>query len=351
MKYKFYTTSEKAWVAMLEVIRQAQKSIYLESFILSDDERTHNFFETLKERARAGVQVKIIADRAGHLFWGSFDKASFEKAGIEVLFFTRWFYHTHRKILIVDESIAFIGGVNISGAYANWLDLHIRIAGVFVRQLLRSYAKIYALAGGEDPALLRLRYRSGQPSKFRTTLYKTKLWLIERWPLKGRSAFKDYYKKKCAEAGKSIVIATPYFLPHPWLIRALKKAAKRGVKIEIIIPRKTDNIFADPLHRVLAHSMSYAKFLFLPEMNHAKVLLMDDREGLIGSNNIDARSFDYNLEASVIFQRKDMVGDLKKILETWKKTAFSIEAIEKNYRWTISRVILRWIAKILQPIL
>ncbi len=336
---------------MLEAIRQAKKSIYLESFILSDDERTHNFFETLKERARAGVRVKIIADRVGHFFWGSFDKDSFEKAGIEVLFFTRWFHRTHRKLLIIDEDVAFTGGVNIRGVFADWLDLHVRISGIFVRQLLRSYAKIYALSGGRDLTLLKLRYRGGQPSKFHTALYRTKLWLIERWPLKGRSAFKDYYKKKCAEAQKSIVIASPYFAPRPWLVKSLKKAARRGVKIEIIIPRKTDNVFFDPLHRILAHSMSYINFLFLPGMNHAKVLLVDDREGLIGSNNIDALSFDYNLEASVIFQRKDMVGDLKKILETWKKTSLSIEAIEKDYRWTIWRIILHWLARILQPLL
>ncbi len=335
---------------MLETIHQAKKSIYLESFILSDDHRTHYFFETLRKKALEGVRVKIVIDRVGSFFYGSIDQDKFEKAGAEVLFFRRWFYRTHRKVLIVDNEVAFLGGVNVRGEYANWLDLHMRIDGLLVRQLLKSFAKIYALAGGKEQ--LVSNRKKGQPSKARSALYRAKTWLIERWPIRGKSALKDYYKKKCAEAQKSIVIVTPYFLPHQWLLRSLKAAAKRGVKIEVLIPKKTDIGIINTFHRIIAYSLrDHVSVLFIPEMNHAKVLLMDDREGLIGSNNIDARSFDYNLEASLIFQRKDMVGDLKKILEVWKKTALPIETIEKDYRLTITRVILRWIAKILQPIL
>ncbi|TSC89715.1 MAG: phospholipase D [Parcubacteria group bacterium Gr01-1014_3] len=335
---------------MLETIHQAKRSIYLESFILSDDDRTHYFFEALRKKAAEGVRVKIVIDRVGSFFFGSIDKDKFEKVGAEILFFRRWFYRTHRKVLIVDDEVAFLGGVNIRGEYANWLDLHMRLDGLLVRQLLKSFAKIYALAGGKEQ--LVSNRKKGQPSKARSVLYRAKTWLIERWPIRGKSALKDYYKKQCFGAQQSIVIVTPYFLPHQWLLKSLKSAAKRGVKIEVLIPRKTDISFFNVFHKIIAYSLKdYIRVLFIPEMNHAKVLLVDDKEGLIGSNNIDARSFDYNLEASVIFQRKDMVGDLKKILETWKKTALPIEAIEKDYRLTITRVILRWIAKILQPIL
>lgn len=335
---------------MLETIRQAKRSIYLESFILTDDERTHYFFETLRNKALEGVRVKIVIDRVGSFFFGSIDKEKFEQAGAEVLFFRRWFYRTHRKVLIVDDETAFLGGVNVRGEYANWLDLHMRMDGLLVRQLLKSFAKIYTLSGGKEQLIPNRK--KGQPGKARSVLYKAKTWLIERWPIRGKSAFKDYYKKKCAEAQKSIVIVTPYFLPHAWLLKSLKLAARRGVKIEVLIPRKTDIRIVNTLHKIIAYSLKDSvRLLFIPEMNHAKVLLVDDREGLIGSNNIDAQSFDYNLEASVIFQRKDMVGDLKKILETWKNTALPIEAIEKDYRLTITRMILRWIAKILQPIL
>ncbi len=350
MKYRFYTTSEKAWIAMLEAIRQAKHSIYLESFILTDDHRTHYFFEALRQKANEGVRVKIIIDRVGSFFFGSINKEKFEKAGVEVLFFHRWFYRTHRKVLIVDDALAFLGGVNIHGSYADWLDLHMRIDGLLVRQLLKSFAKIYALAGGKEQLIPNRK--KGQPSKTRAVLYKAKTWLIERWPIRGKSVLKDYYQKKCAEAQKSLVIVTPYFLPHAWLLKSLKSAARRGVKIEVMIPKKTDIGIINTLHRIIAYGLKdYIRILFIPEMNHAKVLLVDDQEGLIGSNNIDAQSFDYNLEASLIFQRKDMVGDLKKILETWRKIALPVEIIEKDYRLTITRVILRWLGKIFHPFL
>ncbi len=347
MKYKFYTTSEKAWTAMLQDIREAKHCIYLESFILTDDSSTHIFFEVLKERARQGVRVKIIIDRVGDLWFGSINRKEFEEAGAEVLFFNRWLYRSHRKILIIDELVSYIGGVNVRGEYADWLDLHIRLTGRLVRSLLRSFSRVYSIAGGRDAVILNLRKR--KLPKARAGLYKAKSWFIENWPVKGKSVLRYYYKKKCAEARKSITIVTPYFVPHRWLIRSLRAAASRGVKIEVIVPEKTDMFIANIAHRVFADSLKdILTTLFIPEMNHAKVLLIDDREGLVGSNNIDAQSFDFNLEASISFKRKDMVGDLRTILQHWKKSAvpFSPSAPMRWYYY-----FLGFFIRIIQPIL
>jgi len=340
MKYKFYTKSEKAWVAMLQDIKEAKHSIYLESFILTDDSSTHNFFEVLKEKARQGVMVKIIIDRVGNLWLGSINRKEFEEAGAEMLFFNRWFYHSHRKILVIDESVAYIGGVNVGGAYANWLDLHVRLTGKLARSLSKSFSRVYGIAGGQDPAILNIRKQRKLP-KARTGLYKAKSWLIEHWPIKGKSALRYYYKKKCAEAKKSITIVTPYFIPHRWLIRSLRAAANRGVKIDVFIANIAHRVFADSLKGILT-------IYFIPEMNHAKVLLIDNRDGLVGSNNIDAQSFDFNLEASISFRRKDMVGDLRTILERWKKLAvpFNPHALLRWYYY-----FLGFFIRIIQPIL
>ncbi|MEK7192407.1 MAG: phosphatidylserine/phosphatidylglycerophosphate/cardiolipin synthase family protein [Patescibacteria group bacterium] len=346
MKYKFYTTSEKAWLAMLENIKDAKHSVYLESFILTDDSQTHNFFETLKQKAQSGVKVKIIVDQVGNLWAGSINKMEFEKAGAEVLIFNRWFYRTHRKILIVDEEVGFIGGVNIKGEYADWLDLHLKVTGRIVRSLLKSFSRIYHLSGGKDNLLLSLRKHSNTRAAF----YKAKLWLIERWPLRGKSALRHYYKKKCAETVNSIVIVTPYFTPHRWLISALHRAAKRGVKVDVILPKRTDVWLSDAANYTYADVLSNdLKFWFIPEMNHAKVLLVDNREGLIGSNNIDAQSFDINLEASVVFRRKDMVGDLMKIVDRWRKMAIPFENLRHQLKWY--HRFFGFFVRLLQPIL
>src|SRR3989344_4415982 len=349
MKYKFYRTSEQAWHAMFEAVREAKKTIYLESFILTDDPITHHLFETLKNKAREGLRVKIIVDRVGHLWYGSVNKDDFEAAGAEVLFFNRWFYRSHRKILVIDGATAFLGGVNVRGEYAKWLDLHVRLTGLLVRSLLHSFCRVYALAGGRDPAILEI-LRSAKVPKARKVLYRAKSCLIEHSPIKGRGVLRDYYRKKCGEAKKNIIIVTPYFIPHRWVVRVLRAAARRGVKIEVIIPSQTDTWLADQAHRVFAPDFQdFISFYFLPEMNHAKVLLIDEREGMIGSNNLDARSFDFNLEASISFQRKDMIGDLKTILETWKKAAIPFVAAAYKKRWY--DFLIRALVDILRPIL
>lgn len=348
MKYRLFTKSETAWHAMHEDIKAAQKSIYLESFILTDDSYTHNFFSSLKKKAKEGVRIKIIVDKVGDFWYGSINKKEFEEAGVEVIFFKRWFYRSHRKVLIIDDKIAYLGGVNIRREYANWVDLHVRLTGLLVKSALLSFRRVYELAGGKDPEILNLKKMPLR--KARHSLYKAKAWFIEHWPFRGKSALRDYYKKKIRHAQKQITIVTPYFIPHRWLIKAIHAAFQRGVRVEVLIPRKTDVGIINAAHRIFVHQLGeFINFYFLSEMNHAKVLLVDEQEGLVGSNNIDALSFDTNLEASVIFQRKDIVGNIRHILEGWKKSA--IPASKESLPLSWFDRILRPIIGIIQPFL
>lgn len=319
---------------MLEEIKRAKKSIYIESFILTEDPITKDFFEVLKQKAREGLKVKIVIDRMADVWYGSVNKEEFKNSGAELLFFNRWwFYRTHRKILIIDEEVAFLGGVNVSGQYAKWLDLHLRVTGILAKNLLHSFIRVYELSGGKDKAVIGLK-KTKKTFKAHAAIYKAKTWIIERWPLKGKSELKKYYLKKIREAQSKIFFVTPYFFPHRWLLKALREAAKRGVKIEVIVPEHTDIWLTNIAHRVFVKSLrNIINFFFIHEMIHAKVLLIDEQEGLVGSNNIDAQSFDFNLEAAVVFNRKDMVGDLKKILQRWKSEATPGERINHYNRW------------------
>lgn len=333
---------------MLEAVGGAQKSIYLESFILTDDSETHHFLEVLKNKAKQGIRVKIVIDRAGSFWFGTIDRQAFSEAGVEVLTFNRLLNHSHRKLLVVDEEIGFIGGVNLRGEYADWLDLHLRVTGVFVKRLRSSFAKIYYLSGGRDEEVLK--FRKWKFKEVDASIYKAKTWLLERWPFHGRRALINYYKKKCAEAKNKITIVTPYFVPQRWLFRALKKAVKRGVKIEVIMPGKTDVAVINLAHRYIAQALSpIISFFFMKEMNHAKVLLVDEHEGLVGSNNVDAQSFDFNLEASVVFQRKDMVGDLKNILEKWRQQSIPFSELGLRRHWHDK--ILEYLVSFIYPVL
>lgn len=307
---------------MLAAIKSAQKSIYWECYILLDNTPTHNFFDLLRQKARQGLKVKIIADALGSFWLSRETVAGLTAAGAEILFFNHllswwdwrrfrhwWFSRNHKKILIVDEKIGFIGGVNIDEKFRCWLDLHVRVTGLIVRALIRSFARSYRLCGGGD-----FLYKP------KTKFVNRKIRFFDYRPLRKNPLLKKYYLDHLASARKKIIMATPYFAPSWWLLKSLINASRRGVKIEIILPDISDNLLADVANHFFAYLLSFFKidFYFTSSMIHAKSLLVDDREGMVGSNNLDFQSFDYNAESSLVFRHRRMIKDLKKILEKWK---------------------------------
>mgnify|MGYP001568114928 CR=1 FL=1 len=357
MNYTFYTNSVAAFDGMQEALRVAITSIYWESYIFIDDVATHRFLDLLKEKATQGVSVKIVLDSVGSFQFFNAMQRDLASCGIELLFFNPllpwrnpyrlrrwWFLRTHRKLLIIDGRVGFIGGVNIGKHYAGWHDLHLRLEGVFVRRFVVSFARSYRLSGGRDRLLLPSR-NNVDPASFMNILF------LDHSPFGGRSYLRRVYKAHCMAATRRIVIVTPYFVPHRWLMRALQRAIRRGVAVEVIMPKTTDSRLlnlANAVCRELGARRGIMFFLF-PEMIHAKALLVDDREGIVGSNNIDALSFDYNLEASVSFSDEHMVGDLRTIIETWKQASTRYYPHAKKKSWYERALIL--LVKLLQPIL
>lgn len=344
-KHQFYTNSESAWSAMLGAIKQARKSIYWEIYIFEDDTSSeYNFFKALSEKARRGVDVRIVLDGFGSMGLGSNTVAKLRESGVEVLFFNSWFRRIHRKVLIVDEEIAFLGGVNVGEKYIKWLDLHLGLMGKgIVRSLLKSFSRSYFYSGGSDPRLLSLRKES--------RVRKTEIWLLENFPWMGKLMLRPYYMEQIARATDRIVLVTPYFIPHRWLITSLATAMGRGVSVEVIIPQRTDVGFINFANHVFVSSLNKTgiKFYLTKNMIHAKAILVDDKIGLVGSNNIDALSFDFNAEAGISFEKKEMINDLKNIIDIWKDDSVLFQHSGKSDTWyyKIAEKIIRFI----QPIL
>lgn len=258
MKYKFYTTSEKAWRGMLVALKEARHSIYWESYIFYPDvegyEVTKDIFNTLLEKSRAGVTVKVIADYWGSFFFNNRARALLEESGAEVLFFRghRFFGRNHKKILVIDERTAFIGGVNLAERHRHWLDLHLRLEGAVVGYLLRSFIKSYELSDG--------RVKITPPT---SKLAALKVKFIDHWPLKKRRAFKNHYKKACWSAECSIVITTPYFVPHPWLVKIIHRAVDRGLRIDILLPKKADWFLLNWANYIFASLVYKPELIFI----------------------------------------------------------------------------------------
>jgi cardiolipin synthase len=316
MRYKFFTNSEQAWRAMFKDIQGAKESIYLEMYVFTNDMVQYDFLALLKEKAKNGLRIRIILDSLGSSELGKAAIAELRGSGVELLFQSYFFYRTHRKVLVVDGKRAFIGGVNISQQFRFWNDLVLEIKGKrLVQHIIRSFSKVYIQSGGTDKIILS----QNKP----IILDKTRTWLVEHSPMKKKFNLKKVYKENLSEAKESVVLVTPYFMPRRWLIVALHHAVLRGVKVEVLVPKVTNHFWADRVGYFFMYKLSKLgiNFLLQPGMNHAKVMLIDSKEGIVGSQNLDFLSFDFNNEIGVFLKDASTIKKLSLIVAGWSKDA------------------------------
>lgn len=315
MQYKFFTSSEATWQAMYETMKLSTESIYLEMYIFQDDMEKFNFVNLLKEKAKQGLRVRVILDSFGSSKLSQNAINSMKETGVELLFMSYLFHRAHRKILVVDNTVAFIGGVNFHQTAKMWNDLVVKVKGAFVKRIVKSFSKSYIECGGKDPLILSERNK--------TFLHKTHIWLVEHFPHRKKYFLKRIYKKYLDEAGEYVVFVTPYFMPKRWFVVLLHQAILRGVKVDILVPKRTDHSLIDRVNYFYIDKLAKlgVNFFLEPGMNHAKVLIIDKKEGIVGSNNLDFLSFELNAELGIFFGDLATVGKLVDIVDRWKKEA------------------------------
>ncbi len=175
MKYLFYTTSESAWEGLYKTMQSATASIYMEMYIFVDDTpQAKDFISLLAEKARHGVRVRVVLDWFGSFGLSGSAQKKLRSAGVELLFFKKILRRLHHKIVIVDEKVGFLGGVNIHKSARLWDDLLVRLEGPIVNSLTKSFRRIYKLCGGKD-------YKIGHQKK-EAILGATRIWLFEHIP-------------------------------------------------------------------------------------------------------------------------------------------------------------------------
>ena len=327
MNYKFFTNSEKAWKVMFETIANAKKSIYLEMYIFQDDMKEFNFFNLLKEKAKQGLKVKLILDSFGSADLNNGAVSELEETGIEVLSLSYLLHRMHRKVLVVDERIAFIGGVNFYQKSKFWNDLMVKIKGNLVKKVVISFIKSYLNAGGKDSTL------TSKDNKFAETKIDT--WIIEHSPVKKKFHLKRVYKKYLSRAQESIVLVTPYFIPKRWLSAILHQAVLREVNVEVLVPQSTDHFIVDRVNYFYIYKLSKlgVKFFLERKMNHAKAIIIDKKEAMVGSQNLDFFSFDFNSEVGIFFKDLEAVSKLCYITKEWKRDAVLFDYKTYKPRW------------------
>lgn len=166
---------------------------------------------------------------------------------------------------------------------------------------MKSFAKSYTEAGGKDPLIV--------DTKNKISLEKVNAWVVEHSPFRNIFNLRRIYQKHLNSAQKRIILVTPYFTPKRWLRALLHQAVLRGVTVEVLVPAHTDHAIINRINYFYMHHLAQLgiKFYLESQMNHAKVMIIDTDEGLVGSQNLDVLSFEFNSEIGVFFQDKEVV--------------------------------------------
>ena len=309
---------------MLRAIRGAQKTVTFETFVFEKGEVAQEFVDALAERARAGVKVHVILDAVGARKSNCYDPI-LREAGVELERFHHIFYwdirrfnfRTHRKLLVVDGKAGFIGGVGIADEWAgnadspeHWRDTHYKIEGPTVAELQGAFCANWlkthhALLVGE--AYFPVLASVGQ----------VEANLFYSSPSRGRLAVPLMYQMAINSARRSVVIENPYFVPDKNLLKSLVAAARRGVKVQIVLPgRHIDSKLARRASRKRWPKLLEAGieiYEFQPTMIHSKLLIVDELFTSVGSANFDYRSLSINDEANLNVLNEKFAAEQKKI--------------------------------------
>jgi cardiolipin synthase len=297
--------------AMLAAIRDAKRTINLEFYIYWDGEVGRKFAEALAERARAGVQIKVILDAVGSAHMSQSLVDFMTRNGIDVEWYhpMRWYtisrlnHRTHRKLLIVDGRIGFSGGVGIADdwlgdadAKNHWRDTVARVEGPVVTQMQSAFMDNWIKSRGELLTGLDYFPTAGAAGPHLTQIVKSS-------PAEGSSTVKLLYIISIVSAVKSIYISNAYFVPDIDTLRALEGAVRRGVDVRVIVPGEDSDVpivrQASRWHYELLLRRGIRIFEYQPTMMHAKTMVVDGAWSTIGSSNFDDRSFRLNDEVNI----------------------------------------------------
>ncbi len=303
--------------AMLAQIESARSSVRLEIYIFSPERLGVEFREALTRAARRGVRVRVLVDALGSArlpsgFWDPLIEAGGEARQFNPLTLKRLGIRNHRKLLVCDELVAFVGGFNIApeyegdGVVSGWCDLGVRLTGIMAPELARAFDAMYSRAEFKHKRFLPLRL--GMRKKF----HAERQQLLLSGPGRGWNPIKRALVVDLAKA-RDVRIIAAYFLPTWRLRRDIARVARRGGSVEIILPGKSDVLISQ-----LAAQSLYRRFLkagvriyeYQPQILHAKLIIIDDVV-YVGSANLDQRSLNINYELMVRFQQADCAREAR----------------------------------------
>ncbi len=321
-------TGDDAYPRMFEAIEGARSHVHLQTFILAHDDSGRRLMDLLLERARAGVEVRLLFDRFGStpsVLSGFVHRWRRAHPRLRLAGWTlakpwrRQFQlnlRNHRKILVVDGRVAFTGGMNISdvnltrpGRAAD-RDFHFEVRGPVVQELQYSFLNDWHFMTGEPAERLLCAEHFPPQSAVGTNLVR----VINGEPTEESETLPDIVFALLAAARRQILLVTPYFVPTMDILRVLRAAALRGIEVKILVPKYNNHVYAGWAGRSFYESLLTAGVQIVeraPPFLHAKALIVDDEVAMVGSANLDSRSLRLNYETNLLVWGPDFIGRLK----------------------------------------
>ena len=375
------TSGQEKFDDMFQAIRNARSSIHLEYFNFRNDSITRELVVLLAAKAAEGVEVRALFDAFGNssnnrpLKRNHLD--SIRAKGIEIYKFDPitfpWINHVftrdHRKIVVIDGRIAYTGGMNVADYYINgtpqvgsWHDMHCRIEGSEVNTLQRIFLKLWNKVTGQNVHgsqyyrgdYTDTSYFTGLKPDTTSTKEKKMVGIINREPRVSNEIIRTFYVNAINCAQDSIKLINPYFTLNHSLKKALRNAAKRGVKVEIMLSVKSDIPLTPDCGFYNAHKLmkkGCKLWMYEPGFHHTKIIMVDGKVCTVGSANLNARSLSWDYEANAVIVDSCTTKDLDRLFENEKKDCFFLDE-QKWDAWRSSwQKFKGWFAHLIAPLL
>ena len=323
-KIEIFSRGEDIFQSMFDAIRNAKNHIHIEFFIFEDDKLSNELRELLIQKSREGVRVRMIYDYVGSINLSSRYLHTLRYAGVYVRPFlplrlrlrrSKINYRNHRKLVVVDGKIGFTGGINIADRYlygsklGEWRDTVVRIEGAGVHGIQKLFLTDWYFV---ERKLITAGKYFPEPQRFDKNLVQ----LVSSGPDTDWQSIMQGIAAAIMAAEKYVYIHTPYFMPNELVTGCIQMAALSGTEVRLMIPEKSDAPLSDLSSSSYLGDMMEAGvrvFIYKKGFLHSKAIVLDDFVSIIGSTNMDDRSFDQNFEANAFIYDTKTALQLKEL--------------------------------------
>ena len=330
--WKWLRTGDEVFPAMLAAIDTARESIRLEIYIYAAGSLGERFRAALVQAQARGVRVRVLVDGLGSYglpdsFWTPLRQAGGQARFFNPIALNRMGIRNHRKLLVCDDGVAFIGGFNLAPEYEGdgvsrgWCDLGLRVEGPLAAQLAASFDEMFALAEFRHQRFVRFR---------RPTLTRALTSPAEQLLLSGPGRSRNPIRRSLQQdflRSRDVQIMVAYFLPTGRLRRMFGRVARRGGRVQLLLPGKSDvvtsQLAGQSLYRRLLKS-GVEIYEYEPQVLHAKLFVLDGVV-YVGSANLDPRSLSINYELMVRFENPQMADEARAICQETRQHCLRIE--------------------------